>query len=174
MRKRWSVSCLIATVILSLAIDLQAADHANEGPASSDAMGAVRAPEVSSTGMITEGSVLTVPSASWRAPMVRTSSKGRNVWLASIVALAGANFADVMSSRNLAEHNPLLQNSAGGFDARKAVFVKAGATSALVLVQALLRKRAGDGHLDKSFTVVNAAAAGVVGATAARNFTRQR
>ena len=81
-----------------------------------------------------------------------------------------ANAADVASSRNLAEQNPLLRNSQGGFDARKAALVKTAATGGLLLVQAVLRRRAGDGSLDKAFTIVNGAAAGAVGATAVRNY----
>jgi len=100
--------------------------------------------------------------------------KWRNAWLASVAALAAANAADVASSRNLAEQNPFLRNGQGGFDARKGVFIKAGATGGLLALQFVLRKRAGNGSLDKSFTAVNGVAAGVVGATAARNFGIER
>ena len=113
---------------------------------------------------------LTVTAARWQAPLApKGNQRWRNAWLVSAAVLAAANAADVASSRDLAEQNPLLRNSQGGFDARKGALIKAGATGGLLLVQAILRRRAGDGSLDKAFTIVNGAAAGAVGATAVRN-----
>lgn len=121
------------------------------------------------------GNSLALTAARWQAPLApKGSRRWRNAWVASALAVAAANAADIVSSRNLAEHNPLLRNSRGGFDARKGALIKTGATGGLLLVQFLLRRSARDGHLDKSFTIINGAAAGVVGATAARNFGIQR
>jgi hypothetical protein len=117
------------------------------------------------------GKSLTVTAARWQAPLApKGNQRWRNAWLVSAGVLAAANAADVASSRDLAEQNPLLRNSQGGFDARKGALIKAGATGGLLLVQAILRRRAGDGSLDKAFTIVNGAAAGAVGATAVRNY----
>ncbi|MCL6545612.1 MAG: hypothetical protein K6T61_10315 [Bryobacteraceae bacterium] len=107
----------------------------------------------------------------WHAPSApKGSQRWRNAWVVSVAALVAANAADMASSRNLAEQNPLLRNSQGLFDARKGALIKAGATGGLLLVQTILRRRTGDGSLDKAFTIVNAAAASAVGATAVRNY----
>jgi len=120
---------------------------------------------------IFSGDGLVVTAVRWQAPLTaKGSRRWRNAWVVSAAALAAANVVDITSSRNLAELNPLLRNSQGRFDARKAALVKAGATGGLLLVQTILRRRAGDGSLDKAFTIVNGAAAGAVGATAVRNY----
>ena len=101
--------------------------------------------------------------------------KWKTVWKVTLAALAAANVADVHSSRGLWEANALLRDPAGRFNARNAILVKSVASGGVVLLEALLlRKNRERDHLYKPFAITNLAAAGIIAATAARNYTLPR
>jgi len=82
----------------------------------------------------------------------------------------GRHAADLHSSRGLAEANPLLRNGQGGINPVKGAVVKSAAAGGLLLLEALLLKKAPEHRLEKPFTIINTAAAGAVAATAVRNY----
>ena len=93
----------------------------------------------------------------------------KRLW-ASVAMMAAANAADLHSSRGLAEANPLLRNGQGGINPVKGAVVKSAAAGGLLLLEALLLKKAPEHRLEKPFTIINTAAAGTVAATAVRNY----
>ncbi|MGQ9633399.1 MAG: hypothetical protein ACUVXB_04055 [Bryobacteraceae bacterium] len=114
---------------------------------------------------------LVVTAVPWRAPLTAQGSRRwNNAWVASAVALAAANEADIASSRNLAKLNPLWRNSQRRLEGHKGALIKDGATGGLLPVEGISRQHDRDGSLDNAIPIVNAVAAGVVGATAGRNY----
>jgi len=91
-------------------------------------------------------------------------------WWVSVALVAAASVADVHSSRGLTEANPLLRNGRGGIDVARGAWMKSATVGGVVLLEALLLKKAPEHRLEKPFTLINTAAAGAVTFTAVRNY----
>ena len=91
-------------------------------------------------------------------------------WWASVGLLVAANFADVHSSRGLAETNRLLRNRQGGMDLPRSVVIKSAASGGFLLLEAVLLRKLPEERLEQPFMVINSAAAAAVTATAVRNY----
>lgn len=98
------------------------------------------------------------------------SRSAEKAFVISTLTLIGANVFDVLSSRGAYEANPYLRNTEGGFSVARGVVIKSSATGGLILLQWILRKKMPHERLTKPFTAVNFFCAGVVGATAIRNY----
>ena len=96
----------------------------------------------------------------------------KRVWIASWAAYAAANILDAKSSAGKMEANPFLQNPDGTFNSNRAVGLKAGAGGALLGMQLWMIHKHPEKNLYKSFSVVNGAAAGALGAVAYSNSTK--
>lgn len=96
--------------------------------------------------------------------------KWKKVFLTTIASLAAANVADAHSSAGRWETNPLLRDSSGRCDSRKAILIKTGASGAFVLLELILLKKMPNRNLHKSFALTNIAASGIVGTVAVRNY----
>jgi hypothetical protein len=96
----------------------------------------------------------------------------KRAWIASWAAYAAANILDAKSSSGKMEANPFLQNADGTFNSGRAAGLKAGAGGALLGMQLWMIRKHPEKNLYKSFTVVNGAAAGALGAVAASNSTK--
>lgn len=94
----------------------------------------------------------------------------KKLWVVTVVALAAANAADVHSSSGLWEANPLLRDQTGRLHARKAIVIKSAASGGFVLLEAILLKKMPGRGLYKPFALTNMTAAGVVSASAVRNY----
>ena len=91
----------------------------------------------------------------------------RRSWLASIGALLVTNAADAHSSWGAPERNPVLRSADGRFRHR-AIGIKIGIVSGLVIGQALLIRKRPDAA--RPCAAINFAAAGVFGGVAIRNY----
>jgi hypothetical protein len=94
----------------------------------------------------------------------------RGRWWASVALVVAANFADIRSSRGLAETNPLLRNGQGGLNVPRSVVIKSAATGGFLLVELVLLRKMPQQKLEKPFAITNSLAAATVAATAARNY----
>ena len=94
----------------------------------------------------------------------------RGRWWASVALVVAANFADIRSSRGLAETNPLLRNGQGGLDWSRGVMVKSAATGGFLLVELVLLRKMPRQKLEKPFAITNSLAAAAIAATAVRNY----
>jgi hypothetical protein len=103
---------------------------------------------------------------------VPSRKRWKRVWIASWAAYAVANILDAKSSAGKMEANPFLQNADGTFNSGRAAGLKAGAGGALLGMQLWMIHKKPEKNLYKSFTVVNGAAAGALGAVAASNSTK--
>jgi len=97
---------------------------------------------------------------------VPNSDSDKKRWLASLIALNAAQAADVATSYGQAEANPVMRSAGGRFGGRGAA-IKAGTMAGLDLLQAKTPKHR------KLWTILNLAAAPVVGYVAARNARRR-
>lgn len=91
------------------------------------------------------------------------------LWNWSIVALAGANAADVATSIGRHELNPVFAGSNGNLNTGRAIEVKCAMTGALVFSQWLFTRK--HPEMVKPFTVVNFATAATFGGIAAHNLS---
>ena len=91
-------------------------------------------------------------------------------WWVSVALVAAASVADLHSSAGLAEANPLLRNRQGGTDLARGAWVKSATAGGVVLLEAILLKKAPEHRLERPFTIINTAAAGVVAYAAVRNY----
>jgi hypothetical protein len=105
---------------------------------------------------------LVIPAFAQEAPR-----EHHRLWNWSIVALAGANAADIGTSLGRHELNPLLAGRNGRIDTGRAVEIKGALVGGLVLTEWLLHRR--HPEVVKPFAFVNFAAAGAFGAVAAHN-----
>lgn len=96
----------------------------------------------------------------------------KRAWIASWAAYAAANILDAKSSMGKMEANPFLQNADGTFNSGRAAGLKAGAGAGLLGMQLWMIHKHPEKNLYKSFTVVNGAAAGALGAVAYSNSTK--
>jgi hypothetical protein len=108
------------------------------------------------------------PSSAQRRVAAKRSSDYRLVWAASVVALVGANVADLQSSWGKAEANTILAGNSGRFGVRGAV-IKVSLTSLVCLAQKLVLRHRGSRTEYQAFTVMNFTAAGVLAGTATHN-----
>ncbi|HTX37546.1 MAG TPA: hypothetical protein VME43_21100 [Bryobacteraceae bacterium] len=114
-----------------------------------------------------------VPSA-FLAPaaVARTAvpATGKNLWRASLAALAVANALDVQSSWGKHELNATLASPSGNFGAQGAL-LKLGFQGGLAGVEFLLTRHHPSARLYRALSIINfAAAAGITG-VAAHNYT---
>jgi hypothetical protein len=77
---------------------------------------------------------------------------------------------DAHSSRGKFESNPLLRKSDGRFSVGKAVGLKSAVGVGMFVLQQRTAKHAPHKNYYKGFTIATAAAAGTMGAVAARNY----
>ncbi len=108
------------------------------------------------------------------ASSLASAQEGRRFekrWIASVAALAAVNVLDAYTSRNMGEANPFLRGSNGSFDGSRGVAVKFAATGGFLAVQYLLLRKRPNPGMNRTFTITNAALAGVVGAVAIHNHT---
>lgn len=98
-----------------------------------------------------------------------TQSAGKNLWRASLVALAAANVMDVHSSWGKHELNPNLSGSNGRFGGQGAV-LKLGIVGGMFVLESLVLRHHPSAKLHRFLAVVNFGGASVTGATAIRNY----
>src|SRR5262249_12975352 len=98
---------------------------------------------------------------------------GKNLWRASISALAVANVLDVHSSWGKRELNPALTNSTGRFG-RDGALLKLGFQGGLIGVEYLITRGHPTGKLYRALSFINFGAAATVAGTAAHNYTIPR
>lgn len=96
----------------------------------------------------------------------------KRVWIASWAAYAVANVLDAKSSAGKMEANPFLQNADGTFNSSRAAGIKAGAGAGLLGMQLWMIHKKPEKNLYKSFSIVNSAVAGGLGAVAVSNSTK--
>lgn len=104
----------------------------------------------------------------------KTNRSSKKRWIGAVVALTAANVFDAYSSRGRYEANPLLRGPQGRFNTGKAVAIKSAASGGFVALQLILLKKTPECDLYKPFAISTAAAAGVTGLVAARNYTMPR
>ena len=113
----------------------------------------------------------------WQAvsrPRPVASESGRNLWRASVGALAVANAMDVHSSWGKRELNGTLAGPAGNFGGSGAL-IKLAIQGGLVGFEHLLLRQRGDSdHLYRVLSLVNIGAASVTSAVAAHNYSIPR
>lgn len=102
----------------------------------------------------------------------RSRRRWKRAWIASWVAFAAANVLDAHSSQGKHEANPLLRNSDGTLASGRATGLKAGMGAGLLGMQLWMIHKKPEKNLYKSFSYVNGAAAGALGAVAASNSTK--
>ena len=98
-------------------------------------------------------------------PIPDGKKRGLRLW----GALIAANALDVPSSVGKYEANPLLRDSQGRFNTRRALMIKSAASGGMLALQVVFRKRMPERNLEKPYAVVNFAAAAAVGAATYRN-----
>ena len=91
----------------------------------------------------------------------------RQIWIASMIAMAAGTAVDAYSSWHKQEGNSLLASSNGTFGG-KGVAIKAGIAAGVLTPQLIFRKHH-DWHL--AFAISNFAEAGIFAGAAAHNFT---
>jgi hypothetical protein len=110
--------------------------------------------------------LLLLAAASLRA----ADSESQALWRASVASVSAAGILDVHSSWGKHERNGTLAGPAGAFGARGTA-IKSGIQASIIACEYLLiRKHPRAGKLYRAAAVVNFIAAGVTGATAARNY----
>lgn len=93
---------------------------------------------------------------------------GRNLWRASVVALATANVADAGSSWGKYELNSNLSGNNGRFG-RDGALLKVAIVGGMVAVQAVILRHRPSAKLYRGLALLNGVSASVTGATAIRN-----
>jgi hypothetical protein len=94
----------------------------------------------------------------------------KGVWIATWAAFVAVNILDTHSSAGRREANPLLRDSNGVFNGRKAVVVKSAAGGGFFALQAwLARRNPGENHY-KTFAIATGAVTAGLGAVAVRNY----
>jgi len=83
----------------------------------------------------------------------------KKAWIVSGGAVIAVNVLTSRSSVGRYETNPLLRDSQGRFNTRRAVMIKSAASGGMLMLQAVLHKRTPEQSLEKPSTVVNFAAA---------------
>jgi len=101
--------------------------------------------------------------------LAKTGSRSKKAWVASLAALAAANFLDVHVSSGQFEANPLLRNAQGRFSLARGLLFKSGLSAGAVAVQLLFLRKASAEDSYTPTAVANFAAAGGLTALAIRN-----
>ena len=94
---------------------------------------------------------------------------GRNLWRASLAAVAAVNVMDAGSSWGKRELNPNLAGNDGRFGWQGAA-LKMGIVGGVLVVESLVLRRRPSPKLYRGLALVNFGGASVTGATAIRNF----
>jgi len=92
-------------------------------------------------------------------------------WIASWLAMAAAEALDTHSSLGRREANPLLRNRAGRFDLGRALLIKSAMSGGFLALQAGIARAQPRRNPYRPFTIVNAAMAGGLAATAVHNYS---
>jgi len=95
--------------------------------------------------------------------------RGKKWWLVSVAALYGANLLDAHTSRGKFELNPALRDGDGRFDFSRAMAVKLSGTSAAVLLQLLVSRKAPGEEIYSASAALNFAGTAALAALAVRN-----
>lgn len=102
------------------------------------------------------------------APGAQHPAPGRDLWRASVAAVAAANLMDAGSSWGKRELNPGLSGSNGRFGGQGAV-LKLGMVGGVMGLEWLVLRRQPSAKLRRRLAWVNFGSAGVTGAMAIRN-----
>jgi len=100
--------------------------------------------------------------------------RGKKLWVISALSLAAASVLDTASSLGRYEANPLLRNTQGQFSASRGVAWKSGALGGTLLAQFLAARKKPESGLYQPLSILNFGAAGLVSATAVRNYQQPR
>lgn len=101
-------------------------------------------------------------------PRADTQAAGKNLWRASVVAMAAANVMDAGSSWGKRELNPGLSGNNGRFGIQGAV-LKLGMVGGVLALESLVLRRRPSARFYRGLAIVNFGGASVTGATAIRN-----
>ncbi len=120
----------------------------------------VAAPEVAPSAFLAPAAVMrtAVPPA------------GKNLWRASLAALAVANALDIQSSWGKHELNSTLASPSGNFGTQGAL-LKLGFQSGLAGIEFLLTRHHPSARLYRALSIINFGAAAGIGGVAAHNYT---
>ncbi len=103
-------------------------------------------------------------------PISASTRRWKRAWIGSWVAFAAASVLDMRSSAGKQELNPLLRDSQGSFNSKRAGILKGAIGGGFFLVQRRILKKSENAALFKTFAITNYSAAGAYGAVAAHNF----
>jgi hypothetical protein len=98
------------------------------------------------------------------------SLRGKNLWRASLAALAVSNALDIQSSWGKHELNSALASPSGDFGAQGAL-LKLGFQGGLVGIEYLLTRHHASTRLYRALSIINFGAAAGIGGVAAHNYT---
>jgi hypothetical protein len=98
---------------------------------------------------------------------------GRNLWLASMTALATANALDVHSSWGKHELNPALAGPTGRFG-RDGALIKLGLQGGLMGIEYLITRGHPSGKLYRAFSFINFGASAATAGVAVHNYSVPR
>jgi hypothetical protein len=109
----------------------------------------------------------------WATPVVAGEAEavpagGKNLWRASVAALAVANVMDVRTSWGKYELNPNLAGNNGKFG-REGALIKLGIVSGMVVLESVVLRHKPSKRFYRGLALVNFGSASVTGATAIRN-----
>jgi hypothetical protein len=93
---------------------------------------------------------------------------GKNLWRASVAALAVANVMDAGTSWGKHELNPSLSGKNGTFG-REGALIKLGIVSGIFVVESVVLRHKDSKRFYRGLALVNFGSASVTGATAIRN-----
>ena len=101
-------------------------------------------------------------------PRANTQAAGKNLWRASVAAVAAANVMDAGSSWGKRELNPGLSSNNGRFGGQGAI-LKLGIVGGVMVLESLVLRRPPSTKLYRRLALVNFGCATVTGAMAIRN-----
>ena len=110
----------------------------------------------------------------WATPVVAGEAvavpvvAGKNLWRASVAALAVANAMDARTSWGKYELNPSLSGKNGKFG-REGMLIKLGIVSGMFVVESVVLRHKASKRFYRGLALVNFGSASVTGATAIRN-----
>ena len=110
----------------------------------------------------------------WATPVVAGEEAaavpvaGKNLWRASVAALAVANAMDARTSWGKYELNPNLSGKNGKFG-REGALIKLGIVSGMFVVESVVLRHKASKRFYRGLALVNFGSASVTGATAIRN-----
>jgi len=110
----------------------------------------------------------------WATPVVAGEAEavpvvaGKNLWRASVAALAVANAMDARTSWGKYELNPSLSGKNGKFG-REGMLIKLGIVSGMFVVESVVLRHKASKRFYRGLALVNFGSASVTGATAIRN-----